>query len=190
MQAYINTLTITGILLACFSCKEITFENPQPEGKRVLSTIPRDLRGRFLPMEGNAQPSKDTVIIDEIGYRFGLYDSADRVRDQDPFNAGGLSDTLVLKYYKGYYFFNFKSSGGWQVRVIRPDKNGDLTFMDMGKEGLGFDDYLRQLNSEVRVDSFQVNDNMVYRIDPTPSELVDLIKSGFFSKETPLIRVE
>ena len=182
--------TITLILLACISCKEIKFENPQPEGKRVLTSIPRNLRGKFLPMEGNAQPSKDTVIIHETGYRFGLYDSADRVREKDPFDAGGLSDTLVLKYYKGYYFFNFKSSEGWQVRVIKPEKNGDLAFMDMGKEGVGFDDYLRQLNTEVNVDSFSVNDNMVYRIDPTPSQLVNLIKKGFFSKVTPLIKVE
>lgn len=184
-----KTFTVILILLACFSCKEITFENPQPEGKRALTSIPRDLRGKFLPMEGNAQPSKDTVIIDENGYRFGLYDSADRAREQDPFDSGGLSDTLVLKYYKGYYFFNFKSSEGWQLRVIKPEKNGDLTFMDMGKEGVGFDDYLRQLNAEVRVDSFQRNDNMVYRIDPTPSELVSLIKRGFFLKVTPLIKV-
>ena len=189
MQAYMKTL-IPLILLACFSCKEITFENPQPEGKRVLTSIPRDLRGKFLPMEGNAQPSKDTVIIDENGYRFGLYDSADRAREKDPFDAGGLSDSLVLKHYKGYYFFNFKSSTGWQVRVIKPEKNGDLTFMDMGKEGVGFDDYLRQLNTEVRVDSFQLNDGVVYRIDPTPSELVNLIKGGFFSKVTPLIKVK
>ena len=182
--------TITLILLACFCCKEITFESPQPQGKKALTSVPRDLRGKFLLLEGIAEPAMDTIIFEKNGYRLGFYDSAERARQPDPYDMGALSDTLVLKSYKGYYFFNFKTRKGWQLRVIRPERNGNLIYMDMGKEGIGFDDYLRELNSYVRVDSFKLDDNMVYRIDPTSSELVELIEKGFFSKNMPLTKIE
>ena len=40
-----------------------------------------------------------------------------------------LGDSLVLKKYKGYYFFNDNENPEWLLRVVKREPNGDLSYM-------------------------------------------------------------
>src|SRR4051812_17577410 len=82
-------------LLALIGCKEISFQQPQPKGKKALNKIPGTLHGRYLLSDPDS-PSKDTLFVTADNYRVG----------HNPNEKSTLSDSVVLKYYKGYYFLN------------------------------------------------------------------------------------
>lgn len=177
--------SIILVLLLFAGCKEISFENPQPEGKHALREIPRKLQGRYLLPDDEGKLANDTLIVHANGYRFGYFDAAERDSD----DSEVLSDSLVIKYYKRYYFLNSLDGAGpeWHLRVFRAEKNGDITMMAPERRNISFNDYLKQLNREIKIDSFLVNEQMIYRIDPTPKQLIDLIRKGYFS-ETRLVK--
>jgi hypothetical protein len=181
-------LIALGFLLL-LSCKEISFENPQPEEKKALRTMPKSLQGKYLAVTEDGGPSKDTVIITANGYRFGYFDAAERSGSNDEYERGVLSDTLVLKAYKGYYFLSLYEKPEWLLRVLKQEKNGDLTYMSMEEKDTDFNDYVNKLAQEIRIDSFQVEDKTIYRVDPTPNQLVELIDKGYFSKSR-LVRLK
>lgn len=169
-------------MLFC-SCKEVTFREPQPKGRRALTSIPAKLHGKYLTFQENGELSQDTVIVTQYGYRFGYFS---RVVDsgRENYDAGILSDSLILKTYRGYYFLNFYEDPEWLLRVIRQEKNGDLIYMAMEEEGVDFNDYIRKLSSELPIDSVKGNDETLYYIDPSPARLVALIENGYFSRTT------
>lgn len=163
------------------SCKEVTFREPQPKGRRAMTAIPDKLQGKYLTVQENGELSKDTVIITQNGYRFGYFQKViDSGREN--YDAGKLSDSLVLKSYRGYYFLNFYEDPEWLLRVVRQERNGDLIYMAMEQDGVDFNDYIRKLSAEIAIDSVKREDETLYFIDPSPSKLVELIEKGYFSK--------
>ena len=68
------------------------------------------------------------------------------------------------------------------LRVVKPEKNGDLIFMAPEQENVDFNDYVKKLSAEIKIDSMQSGDKMLYQIDPTANQLVHLIEKGFFSR--------
>lgn len=182
-------LSVIVSLLALTSCKEISFEKPQPEGRKALTVIPKSLQGKYLTREESGELSKDTVVITANGYYFGYFDPVERNHSNDEYERGILSDTLVVKSYKGYYFLNMNERPEWLLRVIRQEKNGDLVYMTMEEENVDFKDYLLKLSTQINIDSTVNETETLYQIDPTPSELIDLIKKGFFS-EARLVKVK
>lgn len=64
------------------SCKEITFKEPQPKGKRNLTSVPATLHGKYLTQKEEGDYSQDTIIITKNGYRFGYYHSSDKTGSQ------------------------------------------------------------------------------------------------------------
>lgn len=183
-----NRISVLFLLLVVFACKEVSFENPQPEGRKALASVPRALQGKYLALTDEGKPSKDTVIITAHGYRFGYFDVAERSGKNDRYEEGVLSDTLVLKSYKGYYFLNLNEKPEWLLRVLRQEKNGDLIYMSLQQKNTDFNDFLKKLSAEIRVDSIQKEDEMLYQIDPTPAMLIKLIHKGYFS-ESRLIKI-
>ena len=163
------------------SCKEISFREPQPKGRRSLSSIPKRLHGKYLPYQEDGKLSLDTVIISQRGYRFGYFDDIPPLHHQDRFDEGTLGDSLILKSYRGYYFLNFFEEPEWLLRVIQQERNGDLVYMAMEQENVDFNDYIRKLSNEIGIDSIQIKNEMLYHIDPSPSKLIDLIEKGFFT---------
>jgi hypothetical protein len=162
------------ILVAVFSgmlllgCKEISFREPQPKGKRALPEIPKKLHGIYL-LKATGDDAQDTLRISAKGY----YIASDKKESL-------LGDSLVLKKYKGYYFVNINENPEWLMRVIRQEDNGDLTYMSMDTEETKFKTLLKELSQEVRVDSLVVNGEKLYQIDPTPKQLIQLIQKGYF----------
>jgi hypothetical protein len=183
-----NKLTFLPVIIFLVSCKEISFHNPQPEGKKALASVPLTLQGKYLTMTETGQVSKDTVIITSNGYRFGYFDIADRSAENDEYERGVLGDSLILKYHKGFYFLNINEKPEWLLRVLKQEKNGDLIYMGMEDKRLEFKDYLKKLSHEIKLDSIRLKDETLYQIDPTPNQLIHLINKGFFS-ETRLKKI-
>jgi hypothetical protein len=174
-----NKLFIALILIVVCACKEISFQEPQPKGKTSLKEIPKTLQGRYLPAEKSDESNKDTLVITRNGY----YVTNDSTR-------GTLGDSLVLKKYKGYYFFNDNENPEWLLRVVKQLDNGDLDYMFMDPGEKPFNEFLLELNKEIRIDSIQVKNEMLYQIDPTPQQLVDLIDKGYFRKSARLKKIK
>ena len=55
-------------LVVLISCKEITYKEPQPKGKKSLTEIPFSLQGKYLLIDENGI-DKDTLYINRSGYR-------------------------------------------------------------------------------------------------------------------------
>ena len=171
----------TLLILTLVSCKEISFKEPQPKGKKALKEVPAKIRGKYLISDDEGNPSKDTLIITKDGYRFGYYDPEQRMKEPKGDEAL-LSDSLVLKQYRGYYFVNLAEDPEWLLRVIKREENGDISLLSMEPKDESFNAYLRKLATEIKIDSTEVNNEKLYQIDPTPKQLVDLVKKGYFSK--------
>lgn len=166
------------IIITICSCKEISFKEPQPKGKRILHEMPQALRGKYLLIEENGA-NKDTLVITKQGY----YVTNDSTK-------GVLGDSLVLKKYKGYYFFNDNEKPEWLLRIVKQEENGDLTYMFMDSGEKSFYEFVHEINKEIEIDSLEVNGEKLYQIDPTPRQLISLIKKGYFKKTTQLKRLK
>jgi hypothetical protein len=173
-------LAILLTLCVLASCKEISFREPQPRGKKSLTTVPKNLQGKYMAVKDDGEFTKDTIVIYEKGYRFGYFDPKDK--GSDKYENGVLGDSLVLKSFKGYYFLNFNERPEWNLRVLTLDKNGDLIYMGPEQEQVDFDEYIKKLSADVKVDSFTIDGEMLYQIDPSPGELVKLIEKGYYSR--------
>ena len=171
-------LVLAIILLILFSCKEISFKEPQPRGKKILSEVPKSLIGSYLLVD-EKEDSKDTLIVTSKGYT-AVSDKKENL----------LGDSLVLKKFKKYYFVNINEKPEWLLRVIKQESNGDLIYMSMETEEGKFNDLVQKLSGEVKVDSVEVNGEKLYQIDPSPKQLVRLIEKGFFKKTFRMQRIK
>lgn len=158
------------VLIVLFACKEITFKEPQPRGKKSLKEIPDALVGSYV-LTDEKDGSTDTLIVNSKGY----FVASDKKGDE-------LGDSLVLKKFKGYYFISVNENPEWLLRVVEQEKNGDLVYMTMDEEGTSFNDFLTKVSQEIRVDSVEVNGEKLYQIDPSPKQLTKLIEKGYFRK--------
>lgn len=184
-----NKVALIVLMLLCFgACKEISFREPQPAGRRALKVVPKKIQGKYLTFLENGELSKDTVIILSRGYRFGYFDEVPPSNHREGYEEGYLSDSLVLKSYKDYYFLNLYEKPEWLLRVIKQDKNRDLIYMAMEQEDLDFNDYIKKLSTEIHIDSIVTENETLYHIDPTPAQLIELIEKGYFS-QTVLKRI-
>jgi hypothetical protein len=175
-----NRILIIGLLLCLiWSCKEISFKEPQPKGKKQLTMVPKPLRGNYLTYKEDGALGQDTIIITSRGYQINY---AEPSETKSHYDQGILSDSLVLKNYKGYYFLSFLEGPEWILRVIRQHKNGDLILMAPEQEGVDFKDYVNKLSKQIRIDSLQAGDKMVYQIDPSADQLIYFIEHGYFSR--------
>jgi len=169
-------LTLLFIFFSCLvSCREITFREPQPKGIKVLESVPKSLVGRY-PLPEDDGTVIDTLIIQSSGYYFA--------KDND---KGLLGNDLVLKKYKGYYFVNMNGNPEWFLRIIKQDKDGTITIMRMDNTESNFALLVKDLSKEIRVDTVMQGEDTFYQIDPSPKELMGLIKKGYF-KAGPVLK--
>lgn len=173
-----RTIAFVSLLIFLVGCKEISFREPQPKGKKSLGEMPKKLQGTYL-MSAVGESSQDTLFVKKNGYRI----ASDKKESL-------LGDSLVLKQYKGYYFININENPEWLMRVIRQEENGDLTYMSMDVEEGSFNSLLKSLSQELPLDSLDVNGEKLYQIDPTPKQLVSLIKKGYFKNSVRMVRIK
>jgi len=162
-------------LMLC-SCKEVTFSEPQPSGVNSLTEIPTELKGKYLVLNKASGEKNDSLIIESWGYRLKDKD------DKDWLGKGTLSDSLVVKFYKDYYFVNFRSGNQWVLRLVKKKPSGDLEFLSIDLE----DDkkrksLVKKLSNRFGLKEIKKGDDTFYQINPTPAQLLQLIKEGYFT---------
>jgi len=163
-----------ALLLA--SCKEVSFETPQPAGIKPLAEIPSALEGHYLFLDEISGEESDTLIIESWGYHF-----KDK-NDKDWLGAGHLSDSLVVKFYKNYYFVNFKAGDQWVLRLIRQKSYGGIEFLSIDiQDDAKRKEILKKMGKEVAIKEIHRGDDTFYQIAPTPEQLMKLIDKGFFT---------
>ena len=162
--------------LMLYSCKEISFKEPQPAGVAALKKVPSSLIGKYYSYDKTTGEKADTLIIESWGYRFKDKD------DKDWLGRGVLSDSLVLKFYENYYFVNFKSGDQWVVRLIRLKPSGSVEFLSIDiQDDSKRKEMLRKISKKLKVTEVKKKDDTFYQISPTPSQLMDLIREGYFT---------
>lgn len=171
-------IVLIFFILFFFSCKEISFKEPQPRGKKALKEIPKGLVGSYLLKDDNGGET-DTLIVNAKGY-FVVSDK----------KGSQLGDSLVIKKYKGYYFVNVNDNPEWLLRVIQQEKNGDLVYMTLEEDNISFKDFLTKVSKEVKVDSVEINGEKLYQIDPSPKQLTKLIEKGYFRNTLRLKKIQ
>lgn len=169
-------LLITFWSLLLCSCKEVTFREAQPAGMEPLKEIPGALQGTYQTYDKQTGETGDTLIIEGWGYHF-----KDK-EDKDWLGRGKLSDSLVVKFYENYYFINFKDDNQWVLRLIRQKSPGVLEFMSIDiQDDSKRREMLRKLSRKMPVKEIQKEDETFYQINPTPAQLITLIKEGYFT---------
>lgn len=158
------------------SCKEVSFREPQPSGVASLKEVPPALRGAYIPGDTLPEDKVDTLIIESWGYHFK--DS----QEKDWLGRGTISDSMVLKFYQDYYFINFKSGDQWVLRLLKQNNDGSISFMsiDLQSEEKS-KDKLKRLSKKVKYTEIKREDDTYYQINPTPAQLMGLIRDGFFT---------
>ncbi len=163
-------------MMMLWSCKEVSYREPQPSGVQPLKEVPEKLRGTFQTIDPTTGEFGDTLVIESWGYHM-----KDK-NDKDFLGRGVLSDTLVVKFYQNYYFVNFKSGNQWVLRLIRqqPDGTIELLSMDLSNETRRIE-LIKKLSKKLKVKEIKIKDDTFYQINPTPAQLMTLIKEGFFT---------
>jgi len=169
-------LLITFWSLLLYSCKEVTFREAQPMGITALKEIPPALQGVYQTYDKQTGETGDTLIIESWGYHF-----KDK-EDKDWLGKGRLSDSLVVKFYENYYFVNFKEENQWVLRLIKQKSPGVLEFMSIDiQDDSKRREMLRKLSRKMPVKEIQREDQTFYQINPSPAQLILLIKEGYFT---------
>jgi hypothetical protein len=162
------------LLLA--SCKEVSYPIAQPAGVAAFKEVPSNLRGVFQIYDQKTGDFSDTLIIESWGYHM-----KDK-NEKDWLGRGTLSDTLVLKFYKDYYFVNFKFNDQWVLRLIKQHSDGSFEFLSVDlQDDVKSKDRLKKISKKLKVSEIKKKDDTYYQINPTPAQLMALIKEGHFT---------
>jgi hypothetical protein len=163
--------------LLLYSCKEVTFTEPQPKGTASLKEVPMKLRGTYQTVDETTGQFSDTLIIESWGYHF-----KDK-NEKDWLTRGIISDTLVIKFYQNYYFINFKTQGQWVLRLIQQEPSGAIRFLSIDlRDEKKRKEILKKLKHKISFTEVHTKeDDIFYQINPTPAQLMMLIKEGYFT---------
>lgn len=161
---------ITICLALAVGCKEVSFKEPQPKGVRPISQVPVRMLGSYA-LKDDKGITTDTLVVTKTGFY---------ARSQ-PKDFRTLSDSLIMKAYRGYYFISKHEHPEWVLRVVKQESNGDLYYMSM-QYGDDFHGFVKRLAQEIPVDSTHYSKEKLYQIDPSPKKLIELINKGYFTK--------
>lgn len=154
------------------SCKEVSFKEAQPKGIKPINQVPARLQGSYA-ISDDQGATTDTLVITNKGFY---------ARSQ-PKDFRTLGDSLIMKSYKGHYFISKDEHPEWVLRVVKPEKNGDLSYMSM-QYGNDFHGFLRRLGRDIPIDSsrYGSQNEKLYQIDPLPKKLMELMDKGYFTR--------
>jgi hypothetical protein len=159
-----------------YSCKEVSFIETQPSGVSALKEIPSELRGKYLILNKASGEKNDSLIIESWGYRLKDKD------DKDWLGKGTLSDSLIVKFYKDYYFVNFRSGNQWVLRLVKRMPSGDLEFLSIDiQDDAKRKAIIKKLSNRFSLKEIKKGDDLFYQINPTSNQLMQLIKEGYFT---------
>lgn len=160
------------LLLLITSCDQVIFTEPQPRKVKELIEIPKILQGTYLDQDG------DTMYIDQgsFSYYSTEFDGLKNIK---------LSDSAVLKLYKGHYYYSspvlIMEEKFWLTYILYPEEDGsgfDLYAMDP-------DDVvklakLQEITSKIR--DIEEGDQKYYLFDPKKKDYKKIISDTIFTK--------
>ncbi|MFZ5970127.1 MAG: hypothetical protein ACOYXA_00920 [Bacteroidota bacterium] len=169
-------LLIATWTLLLGSCREVSFAVTQPSGVQPLREVPAELQGAYLARDPHTKEKGDTLLIESWGYHFK------DAEDKDWLGRGVISDSMVVKFYKDYYFVNFKVEDQWVLRLIKKLPDGGLQFQSIDLQGEEKSKTIvKRLSKKLAVKEIKRKDDTFYQINPTPAQLIGLIEEGFFT---------
>jgi hypothetical protein len=172
----VNKSAIILVAIAFAACTEISYKEPQPKGISALASVPEKLHGTYL-MDG------DTVVFFDKGFR-----AKDKKED-----VLYLSDSIVLKKYKGFYFVSYREGYQWLLRILKSQKNGDLLMLEMDnvpEDAAQRKLFIETLSKATPVIETTADSVTHYVIDPSAKKLHELIQNGYFKEKKPLVRIK
>ena len=219
MNRLIYFLSIGFVAIAFGGCEpEVSFTEPQPAENAAKEKFKSKFRGKFLCLEDSSvlhidktamvqkwhfevESERDSLI--NIKHNIGDYkydadeedliikanqDSTKYVIDYKK-TIFKISPSSILKYEKGIYFLNTEKTGStWDVKILHFDTDGSLLLKDLELS----EEDLEKLKTitEVEVEKDVDGDITEYKLQPTPKELKEILKSGLFEEGERFIRIK
>jgi len=152
------------ILLATICSCDLAFEQPQPGNIEKEEIFPKTMQGIW-------DSDGDELIISELTYEYmgGLLDL-----------NGHLSDSVILKYYKNYYYLNIKEydKNYWYVFIISIQDDNKIQVYPLDSDDIE----VEKLNEMTKVrEVFKDNGHLdYYLINPTIIELETMQENLIF----------
>ena len=167
-----KTLILLSLLLLLASCEEVVYPEPQPPRVRALKEIPDQLQGVYL------DESLDTLVIGRHSFIYHLEPLFDV---EEEF----LSDSNVLKSYKGKYFYSkrimVEEKTYWLTYLLDQDgSTGNIDAYTMSAEDVVKMAMLQEITSKV-ADLGPDNDKY-YLFAPKKRHYKKIIRDSVFSK--------
>lgn len=163
-----NKRFLLGLLgiLGMQSCVTFYFAQPLPSDAKTARYMPRSIRGQWSGSEG-------TLNIDKTRWVSVSNDSTGRITMKVEYR---LCDSLIVKQYRGYYFFNTHNRNGhWNVYAGNK-KNRKFIITQLARA----DSLLFQKTLGMVPDS--THENSLFFTQPIGKrELVRYIKRGGFT---------
>lgn len=109
------------LLLSLTSCVSVYFDQPQPNGGELLTSLPKEFQGKWLGDD-------DTININSTCLEVSkkIVDSLTMTTSVETVNYC-LCDSVKMYKAGNYYIANlFKEDFGWEIFVFEIQKNGDL----------------------------------------------------------------
>ena len=113
-------LVLITLLALLTGCQTYTFDRPQPRDAAPIPVFPDFLKGTYAHRSGPEflQISDNAIIISSVTQQDSF-----TVKAEDHDTVFTISDTAVLKTYKGYYFLSRLVKDSWMVFSIKPENN-------------------------------------------------------------------
>lgn len=157
-----NLIKSLIFLLFLTSCVEVGFKHPQPIKGKNLSEVPKEIIEFYSDLKSD---SSSTGIKD-------LYKSEDFKKS--------LSETTILKKWKGKYFLNEKEDSLWHIIMIVPVSNNKFETYYLDGEN---EQTIKILKDITKVEEQFSEDGELKSVilDSTSREFKKIIKSNAFT---------
>lgn len=208
----LSALLTLFILVGLFSCEpSVTFNEPQPVGKKALLEFPKSLTGEYISLTDSSTLKIQNQIIERIydrNYKIAkseldsnykivgdtLIDltsneKTDFVEIGDSlqihiYNVDTLfqiSDSDVLKKFKGYYFINsLYEEGRWEVRKVKSTKNQIII------SSISTENEIKNLQEITEAPQDTIPP---YSFKTSKKQFKEFLKQGGFAEEEIFVRV-
>lgn len=159
------------IFLCCFllgSCTQVYFLNPQPQKGTIVKSFINEIQGNYTDSILSVEIGKQELIVD--GEHYKLTD-------------GLLAENEVLvKYYKDFYFANFKDSLHYTVFMAKfYDQKLAVYMLSPDQRSINV------LGRFVKVEPLD-REMKTYLIDPSKKEFEALFENGVFEVVNVLMK--
>jgi len=160
---------VLASLVVCMmvACNMVRVEVPQPNGVQNLTKISDKLTGMFIGSD------HDTLMVD-VGWFSFKSTKGDMNVDLK------LSDSTVIRQYKGYYFLSNQEADGWNVVAMEPKSGDRVTLLMLYVDNA---DRLARIQKIVKLrEKKRDGETDCYLANPTKEELIKLLEQGLFEE--------